>query len=398
MYQYDALGSRNKDRDVLAQVMLAQANDPELNDIVKKAASDLNAPIALVTLVLEHVQLFQAHFGLPGDLAAARATERNVSFCQFVVRDGEPFEVIDASADDRIPQALVERYGIQSYLGIPLRVQDVVVGSLCVLDTKARGFDDQQRADLGDLAQLVAARLENLAEQRRITKRSLSPGALVPGLVELSASLVNNRSRCSEAQIAAATVESCLRMLAYSQAGGTASSGAVEGALRGAIQSMDELNDALVELECSNHEAAECVVAIETLLSTKTSARLSDVMHAAQDLSRGPCRVVGNAPMPDFVSDPLLATGSAQSVSVLASGLIYLAERMSELGLFDGLRIGVEELDSAVRISLSSAQLGIREYGGAMQALGDQLDPALVVEATDAALCVSIATFSSTDG
>ena len=397
MNEFDALGSRRTESDVLAQVLLAQANDPELNAIVKKAASELGAPMALVTLVLEQVQLFQAHFGLPRELAAARATERNVSFCQFVVRDGEPFEVTDASADDRIPQALVERYGIQAYLGIPLRVQNVVVGSLCVLDTKARGFDDEQRANLMELAQIVAARLENLAEQRRNTNRSLSRRALVPGLAELASSIDGNRSSCSEAQIAVATVESCLRMLAYSQAGGRAAPGAVEGSLRGAIQSIDPLKDALMEIECNNQDATDCVVAIETLVSTNACARLSDVLRSAQDLSRGPCRAVGSAPMPDLANDPLLATAGAQSVSVLASGLIYLAERMAEKELFDGLCISVEEIDAAVIISVSAAKLGIKEYEGAMQALGDQLDPALSVGVTAAALSISLATLHATE-
>ena len=54
----------------------------ELKGIVEEAARDLSPPMVLANLVLEQIQFFKAHHGLPPDLAAAS----DVSFCQFVVR------------------------------------------------------------------------------------------------------------------------------------------------------------------------------------------------------------------------------------------------------------------------------------------------------------------------
>ena len=81
------------------------------------------------------------------------------------VRDGEPFEVENAEEDERVPQHLVKRYGIKSYLGIPVKVNQVVTGSLCVIDTKARTFSNDERQKLAKLADLVSQRLEALSAQ-----------------------------------------------------------------------------------------------------------------------------------------------------------------------------------------------------------------------------------------
>ena len=49
-------------------------------------------------------------------------------------------EVEDATREEELPQALVERYGVRAYLGIPVRIDQSVVGTLCVLDVEKRGF------------------------------------------------------------------------------------------------------------------------------------------------------------------------------------------------------------------------------------------------------------------
>ena len=116
MDTYDALGKKPERHSAFTEGLLAEAEDTELQTIVNDAAGGLSAPIALVTLVLERIQFFKAHFGLPQDLAISRATERDVSFCQFVVRDGEPFEVENAEEDERVPQHLVKRYGLRPTL------------------------------------------------------------------------------------------------------------------------------------------------------------------------------------------------------------------------------------------------------------------------------------------
>ena len=140
MDRIDALGDSSSRLDLFTKELLAEANDSELQEIVKKAAIELNSPIALVSLVLDQVQFFKAHIGLPPVLESARGTHRDVSFCQFVVRDGKTFEVTDAPNDPRVPQHVVKEYNIKSYLGVPIILKENVMGSLCVLDTKKEDF------------------------------------------------------------------------------------------------------------------------------------------------------------------------------------------------------------------------------------------------------------------
>ena len=135
------------------------------------------------------VQFFKAHIGLPPVLSAARGTHRDVSFCQFVVRDGKSFEVNDASNDERIPQHVVKEYNIQSYLGVPIKIDEKVMGSLCVLDTKKRQFSKDEHNSLNKLAELVNIRLNEITEIRRQTRLDLTEATLTPVINELSNSI-----------------------------------------------------------------------------------------------------------------------------------------------------------------------------------------------------------------
>ena len=108
MDSIDVLGHRPERQAAFTDQLLAESDDIELQQAVENAARQLSTPIALVTLVLDQIQFFKAHYGLPPDLAAARGTRRDVSFCQFVVRDEQAFEVLDAPNDTRVPQHLVQ--------------------------------------------------------------------------------------------------------------------------------------------------------------------------------------------------------------------------------------------------------------------------------------------------
>ena len=167
MDSIDVLGDRPDRHKAFSEDLLAEADDNELQKIVEKAAHELDTPVALVSLVLDQIQFFKAQYGLPSDLAASKSTRRDVSFCQFVVRDGEPFEVSDAPNDSRIPQHLVKEYGIKAYLGVPINVRNTVVGSLCVIDTKNRSYTESEHDALARLAEMVNERIAELFEQRR---------------------------------------------------------------------------------------------------------------------------------------------------------------------------------------------------------------------------------------
>ncbi|WP_438003409.1 GAF domain-containing protein [Sorangium sp. So ce321] len=146
----------------LHHVLLHDGADALLDAAVARAAELAETPMALVSLVVRHIQLFRAHHGLPPELCVSCATSRSNSFCQLVVRDEAPLVIEDAARDERVPRELVERYGIRAYAGVPLRARGHVVGTLCVLDAVPRRFGPHVVEGLERLAAEVGARIEAL--------------------------------------------------------------------------------------------------------------------------------------------------------------------------------------------------------------------------------------------
>src|SRR5690242_4607925 len=138
-------------------------DDGVLQECVQQAAARAEAPMALVTFVMSKIQLFRAAVGLPPELGATRATSRCDSFCQFVVMAEKPFVVTDAKNDIRVPQAMVETYGLAAYLGVPIHVGGQVLGSLCVADGRERSWRPELVDEMSALAKRVSERLQELA-------------------------------------------------------------------------------------------------------------------------------------------------------------------------------------------------------------------------------------------
>ncbi len=139
--------------------------DDELDALVAQATRLAGTPIALLSLVIDRVQLFRSHVGLPAELAISQATSRCDSFCQFVVQDEAPLIIEEAAGHPRLPQHLVETYGLRSYMGVPVRYRDQVIGSLCVLDLHPRSFAPDLVPQLESLARSITIRLEELARE-----------------------------------------------------------------------------------------------------------------------------------------------------------------------------------------------------------------------------------------
>ncbi len=144
--------------------------DEVLNECVREAARQAGMPMALVSIIMGHIQYFRASVGLPPDLELSRATSRSCSFCQFVVINEGPLVISDAAWDQRIPQDLVERYGIRAYVGVPLSDDGHVVGSLCALDVHPRSIDGYIVQALEGLARRVSSRLEVLRRREENQK------------------------------------------------------------------------------------------------------------------------------------------------------------------------------------------------------------------------------------
>jgi PAS domain-containing protein len=130
----------------------------DLNDIVELASQICNTPAALITLLDEETQWFKASKGV-----SITQTPKEISFCQFTIEEQGVSIVGDATADDRfVNNPLVTGDpDIRFYAGAPLTTKDGFnVGTLCVIDIKARGLDEHQQKSLIVLSKQVINLLE----------------------------------------------------------------------------------------------------------------------------------------------------------------------------------------------------------------------------------------------
>lgn len=121
------------------------------------AATALDAPIALVTLVDRDRQWFKSHLGF--DFSE---TPRDIGFCSHAILEDGPLVVTDALRDDRFAEnpAVVGDPRVRFYAGVPLRTADGArVGALCIVDHKPRSLSPTQLKMLQDIARLVEEEL-----------------------------------------------------------------------------------------------------------------------------------------------------------------------------------------------------------------------------------------------
>lgn len=121
-------------------------------------AALFDVPIALVSLVDRDRQWFKSRRGLE-----ASETDRDKAFCAHVILGNDVMQVPDALVDDRFADnpLVMGEPRIRFYAGAPLSLGDgSPVGTLCVIDHRARNLDEGQLRLLSDLSKLVERELQ----------------------------------------------------------------------------------------------------------------------------------------------------------------------------------------------------------------------------------------------
>jgi GAF domain-containing protein len=131
----------------LARLYLANGTREEVFDrITKKVARLFEVPIALITLIDRDHQWFKSHVGLPDDIAEAQQTSRDLSVCGHVIANDEILVVEDLARDRRFANnPLLKERGLRFYAGVPLRSNNLPIGSLCILDVKPRRMTEREK-------------------------------------------------------------------------------------------------------------------------------------------------------------------------------------------------------------------------------------------------------------
>lgn len=149
---------RNDDEEHRLQVLhslniLDTPADERFDRITRLAARLFEVPISLFSLVDTNRQWFKSAVGLE-----ARETSRDVSFCNYAIREESVMVIPDAQTDPRFRNnALVtgEPY-IRFYAGCPVHADTGSrLGTLCLIDHKPREFSNAQQKLLKHVAQMV---------------------------------------------------------------------------------------------------------------------------------------------------------------------------------------------------------------------------------------------------
>ena len=150
--------------ELLRELELAAVHGvPELDAVVRLAATVTQAPMATLCVV-EQTQLhFVARHGLSLDCAP-----RAASLCDEVIRHETHMQLFDARLDRRFTADLLVAGETQArgFVGVALRVQGLAVACLGVIDRRCRSFDAGQLDALGDLALLVSRWLAQCQRKR----------------------------------------------------------------------------------------------------------------------------------------------------------------------------------------------------------------------------------------
>jgi PAS domain S-box-containing protein len=139
-----------------------------LDTLPQKAFDDISAlaqmicgtPVALITLIDQDRQWFKSRIGVE-----ERQTPREVAFCSHAILDPERVMVVeDLSLDPRFSDnpLVVNEPDARFYAGAPIVTHDgFALGTVCVVDMKARTLNADQLDALRRLASLVISLLEH---------------------------------------------------------------------------------------------------------------------------------------------------------------------------------------------------------------------------------------------
>lgn len=132
-------------------------HEERFDRLTRMACKLFEVPIAMVTLVDDKRQWFKSCVGLN-----VSETARDISFCGHAILSDEVLVVSDAEKDVRFadnPLVIGDPH-IRFYAGCPIKsLNGSRLGTLCIIDGKARAFSKQDLEFLKDIASMVEREL-----------------------------------------------------------------------------------------------------------------------------------------------------------------------------------------------------------------------------------------------
>jgi PAS domain S-box-containing protein len=149
--------------------LLDRPLDRSLDRLCRLGATILRAPMTNITLVERDRQVVLSHYGIPEPWASQRTTPLESSFCQHVVRSGEPLVIEDARKNPLVSHSsLIRDWGVVAYAGLPWSTPDgQVQGAYCAMDVLPRSWTKAELTVLQELADMVTDAVRQTVALRR---------------------------------------------------------------------------------------------------------------------------------------------------------------------------------------------------------------------------------------
>jgi DNA-binding response OmpR family regulator len=142
-----------------ASAILDSDPNRQIDFLTRIAATILQVPTALLSIVDKDRQFFKSQFGVPEPWSSARETPLSHSFCQWVVSGQEDLVVDDARNHPGLKSNLaVHDLAVIAYAGSPVfSKQGPPLGSFCVIDNKPRSWKPEELDILHCFARMCEA-------------------------------------------------------------------------------------------------------------------------------------------------------------------------------------------------------------------------------------------------
>ncbi len=140
--------------------ILDTSHEERFDRVTRMAKRMFGVEISLVSLVDDDRQWFKSAQGLD-----ATETPREISFCGHAINEDGLFIIPNAVEDVRFSDnpLVTDAPNIRFYAGYPLKLrQGINLGTLCLIDSKPRHLDEEDRQLLSDLGAMIEQEIRSI--------------------------------------------------------------------------------------------------------------------------------------------------------------------------------------------------------------------------------------------
>jgi predicted PurR-regulated permease PerM/GAF domain-containing protein len=160
--------SEQEQLTALQDLRLSSLRERRFDDVSRSVAQSFDVPIALVSFVDDVHRPQSEGAGQHPEAQNPGRAPHEETLDAHVIAANEVLVSEDVTEDPRFADdPLVLEKGIRFYAGAPLRTSSgVVIGSLCIIDTRPREFPEANRQRLQQMADELMVRIENRATEQ----------------------------------------------------------------------------------------------------------------------------------------------------------------------------------------------------------------------------------------